>query len=65
MVANRVITYYGGMDVPVFILILLSKGERANLSHAERNELKVELSALADDYRAGVKASIARVKRGQ
>src|SRR5262245_524365 len=35
----RLITYFGGGDIPVFLLTVFSKGERANLSRAERNEL--------------------------
>lgn len=51
----RVITFYGGDDIPVFLLAALSKGERENLSKAERNELKKELGSLAQDYRESVK----------
>jgi hypothetical protein len=58
----RVITYYGGEDVPVFLLLLLSKGERADLSQAERNELRSILSTLADDYRAGVRATVSGLR---
>ena len=35
----RVITYFGGGDSPVFLLTVFSKGERADLSQAERNAL--------------------------
>ena len=35
----RLITYFGGGDQPVFLLTVFSKGERANLSKAERNAL--------------------------
>jgi hypothetical protein len=37
---------------------MVSKGERADLTQAERNTLRQELAALADDYRAGVSARI-------
>ncbi len=47
-------TYFGGVDVPVFLLAALSKGERANISKAERNELKLVVATIADDYRAGL-----------
>jgi hypothetical protein len=57
----RVITYYGGEDVPVFLLVLLSKGERADLSQADKNELRKILSSLADDYRKGVEETITRL----
>ena len=35
----RVITYFGGADIPVFLLTVFAKGQRANLSKAERNAL--------------------------
>jgi len=47
----RVVTYYSANDVPVLLLALINKGERANLSHAERNELRKFLAGFADDYR--------------
>lgn len=50
----RIVTYFGGVDVPVFLLAALSKGERANISKAERNELKLVVATIADDYRAGL-----------
>jgi len=46
----------------VFLLLVFSKGERANLSQAERNELKSILGGLADDYRVGVKRKVRRVR---
>jgi hypothetical protein len=47
----------------MFLLALIDKGERANLTKAERNALAVELSQLADDYRAGAAAEVANRKR--
>ena len=35
----RVITFYSGGDLPVFLLTVFAKGERADLSKAERNAL--------------------------
>ena len=32
----RVVTFYAGEDMPVFLLSIFSKGERANLSQSER-----------------------------
>lgn len=49
----RVVTYFGGDDIPVFLLAVFSKGDKINLSKAERNELKKELAGLARDYREG------------
>jgi hypothetical protein len=57
----RVITYFAGDDVPVFLLALVSKGDRANISQAERNALRVELGKIADDYRAGVRRRVHRL----
>jgi hypothetical protein len=50
-----VITLYGGDDVPVFLLDALAKGDRVDLSQAERNELRKGLAVLADEYRKGVR----------
>lgn len=48
----RTIHYFGGDDVPVFLLALVDKGTRANLSKAERNELAKVLPQIAATYRA-------------
>jgi hypothetical protein len=50
----RAITYYGGPDVPIFLLAIFAKGERANLTKAERNELREVLANLASEFRKGV-----------
>jgi hypothetical protein len=34
----RVVTFYGGGDLPVFLLNVFKKGDRVNLSKAEINE---------------------------
>jgi hypothetical protein len=59
----RVITYYAAEDVPVFLLALVSKGERADISQADRNALRQILGKLADDYRAGVLARVRSIGR--
>lgn len=51
----RVVHYFGGADVPVFLLAVIKKGERADLSQGEKNELKKELAGLATDYRMSVR----------
>jgi hypothetical protein len=61
----RVVTYFAADDVPVLLLALINKGERADLSQAERNALRVELQDFAEDYRAGVKANIAALRKGR
>jgi hypothetical protein len=54
----RVITFYSGEDVPVFLLAVYSKGDRANLSKAERNELKGILGDVVREYRKGAKRHV-------
>lgn len=49
----RVITYFGGDDIPVFLLAVFAKSDKVNLGQAERNALCDELAGLAKDYRAG------------
>jgi hypothetical protein len=47
----RTIHYFGGIDVPVFLLTVHGKGEKANLTRAERNELAVLLPRIAANWR--------------
>lgn len=49
----RTIHYFGGEDVPIFLLALVDKRERANLTKAERNELAAILPKIAAAYREG------------
>lgn len=49
----RVVTFYTGPDLPVFLITLFSKGEKIDLSQAERNAMRKELADLAEDYRRG------------
>jgi hypothetical protein len=58
----RTVTYYAGEDVPVLMLALINKGERADLSQAERNELRKELAGYAKDYREGVRRRVLTMK---
>ncbi len=51
----RTIHYFGGSDVPVFLLALIDKRQRENLTAAERNELARILPQIADAYRKGNK----------
>ncbi|MBF0562719.1 MAG: type II toxin-antitoxin system RelE/ParE family toxin [Alphaproteobacteria bacterium] len=46
----RAITFYAGPDLPVFVLSGFGKGEKANLSKAECNELRSILADLAQHY---------------
>lgn len=56
----RTIHFFGGEDVPIFVLTLISKGERADLSQNERNELSKTLPKVAEAYREGVRARLKR-----
>jgi hypothetical protein len=53
----RVITYYGGKDVPLFLLTVFAKGQKTNLSKAQRNALAKLTGTL--------KASLGRKARRQ
>jgi hypothetical protein len=55
----RVITYIGGMGIPLFLLSVFGKGDNANLTMNERNLLRAMLSTLATEYR---KRGMRRVK---
>ena len=48
------ITFYAGARLPVFLLALYAKGERTDLTKAERNELRSILGSIAETYRKGV-----------
>jgi hypothetical protein len=43
--------FYTGPDIPVFLLIVLGKGEKAYLSKAEVKTLRTILSQIAESYR--------------
>ena len=47
----RVITYYGGPGIPVFLLAIFGKGAKTDMTQAERNELRGVLGKLAGAYR--------------
>ena len=54
----RVITYFGGVGIPVFLLSVFGKGDKANLTMKERNQLRGLLSTLAIEYRKGSKRRV-------
>lgn len=49
----RVITFFSGPRIPVFLLTVFGKNEKANLTPAERNDLKSILTAVVTEYRKG------------
>lgn len=61
--AYRVIAYYAAEDVPVFLLALVSKGQRADISLAERNAMRGKMPLLVDSYRAGARARAKMFRR--
>jgi len=54
----RVITFFSGPPVPVFVLTVFGKGEKINLSKAEQNALRKVLSELVTEYREGVRQNV-------
>jgi hypothetical protein len=51
----RVVTFYTGPDLPVFLLNVFAKGDKINLTRAERNELRVILADIAAAYKQGAR----------
>lgn len=51
----RVITFYSGPNVPIFLLNIFAKGEKINLTPAERNELRAMLTDIVTAYRQGAR----------
>lgn len=47
----RVIYLFSGNDVPVFLLAVFAKNEKANLTAAERNALGKSVAAMLENYR--------------
>ncbi len=50
----RVISYFASDDVPIILLALIDKGERADISPSDRIAIKDLLGRFADEYRRGV-----------
>jgi hypothetical protein len=59
----RTVSYYAAEDVPVVLLALINKGERADLSKAEQNDLRDRLSQFAETYRAGVQQKVRKLRK--
>ena len=54
----RVITFYAGEDIPVFLLNIFAKGEKVNVTKAEQNELRAILAHVVAAYRGGVRTYV-------
>ena len=50
----RTVHYFGGEDVPVFMIALVDKASREDLTQTQRNELADVLPRIADACRASV-----------
>jgi hypothetical protein len=50
----RSITFYSGEGLPLFVLTVFAKGERADLTMAERNRLQTITKAIVAEYRRRV-----------
>lgn len=48
----RVITFYSGEEVPLFLLTVFGKGEKTDLSKGERNALGKMTKELVAEYRS-------------
>jgi hypothetical protein len=49
--AYRVITFYSGPDIPVFLLNIFAKNEKTDLTPKERLVLKTVLTKVVDAYK--------------
>jgi hypothetical protein len=47
----RVISFYSGEGIPVFLLNVFAKNEKTDLSQRERSQLKAVMGELVDTYR--------------
>ncbi len=47
----RVVTFFTGQLMPVFLITVFAKGEQANLSKAERNELRKLTKSIVAAYK--------------
>lgn len=54
----RVITFYTGLTFPVFLLNIFTKGEKINLTMAERNALRAILAEVVATYRKGARRHV-------
>lgn len=61
----RVVTFYTGQDIPVFLMDVYAKGEKINLSARERVELKKELETFVEEYREGMNERVREMRRSE
>ena len=46
----RVITFFTGIDIPVFLLNVYGKSSKADLTQAEKNSMRVAVSMILGNY---------------
>lgn len=59
----RIVTFYADADMPVFLLDVYSKDSQANLSKADRNELRGILSELPNAWRSAAAERLRRKRK--
>jgi hypothetical protein len=47
----RIITFFSGQNIPVFLLTVFAKNEKANISQADKNALLKALGAMVETYK--------------
>lgn len=50
----RTITFFSGKTLPVFLITVFSKGDRTDLTKAQRNQMRQVTKAIVDEYRKKV-----------
>ena len=53
----RTVTFYSGREIPVYLLTVFSKGEKANLTTGECNDLRALTKVLIAENRARMRSS--------
>ncbi|MCP4371952.1 MAG: type II toxin-antitoxin system RelE/ParE family toxin [Deltaproteobacteria bacterium] len=48
----RVITFFTGSDIPVFLITIYRKGQKANITAAEKKVMKILSNAIIEIYRS-------------
>jgi hypothetical protein len=47
----RIITFFSGQTIPVFLLTVFAKNEKANISQADKNALRKALGVMVETYK--------------
>jgi mRNA-degrading endonuclease RelE of RelBE toxin-antitoxin system len=61
----RVIYYYGGDHMPIFLIAVYSKSEKADMSPAEKKAARKIVSVIKEEYRAKMSPPQLRVVHGR